>query len=138
MWKHKERKTVFCLCVDDFGVKYHSKEDTDHLLQTLGNHYTYTIDWLGKNFCGLTFGWDYAAGHVDVSIPGYVLDTLRKLQHVWKKQTQYSPYEYIPVNTGNMTQHSMLAHKILLKSYHLPRQSTYNPLWARSYIMQEH
>lgn len=28
MWEHITRKTKFCLCVDDFGVKsYHSKED---------------------------------------------------------------------------------------------------------------
>ena len=25
MWKHESRKTMFCLCVDDFGVKYYSK-----------------------------------------------------------------------------------------------------------------
>ena len=24
-WKHEYRKIVFCLCVDDFGVKYYKK-----------------------------------------------------------------------------------------------------------------
>ena len=31
MWKHKTRKTLFCLCVDDFGVRYYSKEDVQQL-----------------------------------------------------------------------------------------------------------
>ena len=31
MWKHQTRKTVFYLRADDFGVKYHSKEDSNRL-----------------------------------------------------------------------------------------------------------
>ena len=27
IWSHETRKTKFCLCVDDFGVKYYNKED---------------------------------------------------------------------------------------------------------------
>ena len=69
MWQHKDIKTVFCLCVDDFGVKYHSKEDTEQLLETLYNHYNYNTELPGKDFCGLTFEGDCAAGHVDVSMP---------------------------------------------------------------------
>lgn len=32
IWSHKTRKTKFCLCVDDFGIKYFNKSDADHLL----------------------------------------------------------------------------------------------------------
>ena len=35
MWAHKTRPTKFCLCVDDFGVKYFSKDDIHHLLDAL-------------------------------------------------------------------------------------------------------
>ena len=42
--KHRTRKTVFYLCVNDFGVKYHSKEDTEHLIQIIGKDYKYTVD----------------------------------------------------------------------------------------------
>ena len=24
LWRHKTRKTAFCLCVDDFGIKYYN------------------------------------------------------------------------------------------------------------------
>ena len=27
LWSHKTRPTKFCLCVDDFGVKYFDKEE---------------------------------------------------------------------------------------------------------------
>ena len=32
IWQHATRRTKFCLCVDDFGVKYFTKQDADHLL----------------------------------------------------------------------------------------------------------
>ena len=53
IWTHELRKTRFCLCVDDFGIKYHSKEDAEHLIQSLQKHYDVTIDYAGKDFCGL-------------------------------------------------------------------------------------
>ena len=49
LWTHSTRKTKFCLCFDDFGIKYFNKGDADHLLRAIGNHYTYTTDWDGKN-----------------------------------------------------------------------------------------
>ena len=38
-WKHEARKIIFRLCVDDFGVKYFTDEDKQHLLNALRNHY---------------------------------------------------------------------------------------------------
>ena len=35
MWKYKSRKTLFCLCVDDFGIQYHIHVDADHLIHAL-------------------------------------------------------------------------------------------------------
>ena len=35
MWKYKTRPIQFCLCVDNFGVKYTRKEMAYHLLNTL-------------------------------------------------------------------------------------------------------
>ena len=67
LWKHKSRKTIFCLCVDDFGVKYYSKEDILHLQDTISKQYTCKIDWSGSNFLGFTLKWNYEAGYVDES-----------------------------------------------------------------------
>ena len=97
IWEHTTRKTKFCLCVDDFGIKYFSKEDANHLLQTIGDHYTYTTDWDGNNYCGLTFDWNYKAGYVDVSMPGYVQKALERLQHKSTSSPQYSPHAHVPI-----------------------------------------
>ena len=76
LWKHKTRPTIFALCVDDFGVKYFKKDDADHLIQTLQEHYEISIDYKGSNYCGLTLEWNYDQGYVDVSMPGYVVEAL--------------------------------------------------------------
>ena len=72
MWKHKHRKTIFCLCVDDFGIKYYSKDDVLHLKNTLKPQYTVKIDWSGKDFLGFNFDWDYKSGHVTLSMKHYI------------------------------------------------------------------
>ena len=38
MWKHETRKIYFCLCVDDFRIKYYNKEDVEHLLDKIGKN----------------------------------------------------------------------------------------------------
>ena len=35
LWAHKTRRTIFFLCVDDFGVKYFTKDDANHILDSL-------------------------------------------------------------------------------------------------------
>ena len=96
LWTHDTRNIQFCLCVDDFGVKYFKKEDVDHLLQSIGQLYTYTTDWTGKNFCGMTFDWHYDTGYVDVSMPGYVQKAIKRLQYQPSTTHQYSPHHHEP------------------------------------------
>ena len=77
IWKHEKRPINFCLCVDDFGIKYSSVNDAKHLLQSLEKHYTVTTDWSGKKFCGLTIDWHYDKGFVDIAMPKYVNNVLK-------------------------------------------------------------
>ena len=72
IWKHITRHVTFRLCVDDFGIKYTTKEHAHHLLNSIGTNYKYTCDWSGSNYCGLTLDWHYEHGYVDISMPGYV------------------------------------------------------------------
>ena len=58
--------------VDDFGVKYVSKEHAEHLAKTLEQLYTITTDWEGRLCCGLTLTWDFINCTVDMSMPGYM------------------------------------------------------------------
>ena len=87
-----------CLYVDDFRITYYNTEDAQHILQKIGKDYKYIVDWDCKNFCWLTFEWHYRNWYVDVSIPGYIQDILRKLKHVKKDEPQYSLHEHFLVH----------------------------------------
>ena len=71
LFHHTTRPISFTLVVDDFGIKYVGTEHAQHLIDTLENLYNITIDWTGTLYCGLTLKWDYQAGTVDISMPGY-------------------------------------------------------------------
>jgi hypothetical protein len=45
LWRHVTRRTTFTLAVDDFGIKYFSKADAEHLFSALRDKYTITTDW---------------------------------------------------------------------------------------------
>ena len=69
IWKHATKDICFSLMVDDFGVKYVGKDTSDHLIQTLKNLYTISIDWNGSIYCGLTINWDYGKSIYDIYMP---------------------------------------------------------------------
>ena len=48
LWWHVTRPIQFTLVVDDFGVKYLGQEHTNHLLNTIKNHYEVSDDQDGK------------------------------------------------------------------------------------------
>ena len=62
----------FTLVVDDYGVKYVGKENSDHLVRVLKQNYDIREDWNGKIYVGLKFDWDYKKQQFHVSMPGYV------------------------------------------------------------------
>ena len=105
LWTHKTRPTKFCLCVDDFGVKYFSQDDADHLLSSLrSSGFTVSTDWTGKNYCGLTLDWDYKAGHVDISMPNYIPAALLKFQHNQPSRPCNAPHKWTRPAYGKQTQ----------------------------------
>ncbi len=73
LWGHETLPTKFALSVDDFMVKYYTKEHATHLIKALQDKNEIAQDWSGKNFCGLKFKWNYEKRFVDMSMPNYVL-----------------------------------------------------------------
>ena len=69
LWYHEKQPIKFCLCVDDFSIKYWDKLDTNHLYNAVGANFRYTIDKEGSNYCSLTLRWNYKLGYVDTSMP---------------------------------------------------------------------
>ena len=96
----KQGPPIFVVCVDDFGVKYFSKDDANHLLSALAHHYQYTVDWSGSHFCGYDFDWHYDDGFVDLSMPSSVPNILKRFNHQFSKP-QYSPHEFVPIQFGS-------------------------------------
>ena len=60
----KRGKKKICLCVDDFGDKYFSKDDADRLLTALHSRYKISVDYEGMHYCGLTIERNYEKGDV--------------------------------------------------------------------------
>jgi hypothetical protein len=101
LWRHHTRPTTFVLCVDDFGVKYFSKADAQHLIDAVKAHYELTVDWSGSLYCGLTLDWHYDEGYVDVSMPGYVDRALKKFNHPPPPQKQHAPHQWVEPAYGS-------------------------------------
>ena len=78
----KPEKICFSLCVDDFGVKYFSKEDAEHLIAALLEKFYIAVDWDGKNYCGLNIDWHYQEGYIDIFMPMYAPKVLKKYNHL--------------------------------------------------------
>ena len=109
LFKHTTRNTIFSLVVDDFGVKYSSLEDANHLIQALRQHYTVTTDFTGKLFLGMHLDWNYKLGHVDLSLPGYVVKALTRFLHKFPAHPQDSPHPCTRPNYGAKVQWAEIA-----------------------------
>ena len=95
---HKTRPATFCLCVNDFEIKYFNKLNAQHLLDAICQIYKYTTDWEEKNYCGLALDWHYSDEYLDISMPEYLKKMLLKLHHQPQITPQYSPHVHVPIN----------------------------------------
>jgi Reverse transcriptase (RNA-dependent DNA polymerase) len=106
LFKHATKTVYFALVVDDFLVQYTQREDFEHLANTLRTHYGITTDMSAGKFCGITLQWDYTAGHVTLSMPGYVEKALQRFTHPTPSRPQHAPHRWIPPTYGASTQYA--------------------------------
>ncbi len=67
------------LVVDDFGIKYISKDDLDqHLISTLEKYYEVSVDLDGKEFVKIELDWDYENKRVHLSMAPYLQKALHR------------------------------------------------------------
>ena len=81
LWKHDWHPMQFTLVVDDFGIKYIGKEHALHLNTALEDNYKVTTKWDGKQYIGITLGWDYKRRQVHPSMPN---NALTQFRHIMK------------------------------------------------------
>ena len=70
LWKHVSRPIAFTLVVDDFGVKYVSKNNSDHLVAALKGKYKISEDLMGSLYCCIDIRWYYANRTLDLGMSG--------------------------------------------------------------------
>ena len=105
-WKHEWRPISFTLVVDDFGVKYVGKQNADHLVSVLQEHYAIDIDWDGTRYIGLTLDWDYSDHKVHLSMPGYIDKALLRFAHTPPSKPQHQPHPSADKKYGETVQYA--------------------------------
>lgn len=137
LWAHKTRKTIFCLCIDDFGVNFFKNEDLNYLQKTIKQQYTCIVDQSGKKFLGCTLNWNYKKGYVDISMPDYVRNALQKLQHTICTFPQYSPHNYI-ITKWTQKSDRQYTRQLDTSSFLTPKQTSYVQIVAGIFLYYAH
>ncbi len=100
LWKHKTRPTQFVLIVDDFGIKYFTNDDLDHLSDTLKKYYDVKVDPDRKELVKIELNWDYTNKKVHLSMKPYLDKALRQFENVIPTKRQQSPYPHVQPKYG--------------------------------------
>ena len=95
---------MFCLVVNDFGIKVTHMDDMHRLKTALEEHYTVAVDWKGLLFCGVKLSWDYINWHVTTHMTGYIGKALTKYQHPHPTVPQHAPYKTTTIQYGAKVQ----------------------------------
>ena len=105
LFKHHTRDIMFTLVVDDFGVRYGSQDDIDHLENTLKlNDYKITVRPEGDQYLGMNIAFNTQRTAVTLSMPGYVSKMLTRFRPQYldpSHRAAYTPGRYIAPIYGN-------------------------------------
>ncbi len=105
LWKHESWPLTFTLVVDDFRVKYESKDDVDHLIASIKSTYKLTKNWMGNLYCGISLNWDYINQTVDISLPGCIKKNCRNTTTCSQGTCRRAHTHQNPRNLGRRRKH---------------------------------
>ena len=92
LFKHCTKPITFCLIVNDFEVKYTHHQDAIDLIAHLNKEYTTVTNWKGNLFSGICLQWNYTAHTVDLSMPTFVPEALKRFDHPSPVKPQHLSY----------------------------------------------
>jgi hypothetical protein len=101
LFTHSSRPTKFSLVVDDFGIKYSTTDDLDHLLNALRDMYIITTDPIGASYLGLTINYDRPSRRIHVSLPGVIAEYLERYQFTTKAKITHMPMVHHAISYGH-------------------------------------
>jgi hypothetical protein len=98
------------LVVDDFGVRYGTQSDADHLIATLraNNDYKLIIKTTGDTYLGMNIS--FGPDRVSLSMPGYIEKA--------SDPTTYSRIIELPLHPENITPQSIPVFNLSKKRNH--------------------
>ena len=96
LYSHHTNEIIFALIVDNFLIQHATEESLNHLITTLQEHYTITINRSASKFCGMQLDWNNIEQHVTLSMPGYVEKALHQFTHTAAPKPQYVPHPWTP------------------------------------------
>jgi hypothetical protein len=97
---------------------------SQHLKNTLEEHYKLPYDWAGKQYIMIILDWDHTKRQVHLSKPNYVHKALKQFQHK-AGNLQHSPYQSSPIQYGAKKQYArreLKAPLLVNKSKHFIQQ----------------
>ena len=100
LFRHPTRSIAFVLVVDDFGIKYHSRDDYDYLVQCLSSLYHVKAHPIATKFLGFTLKHDRQLRTFALSYPGYADALLTRLRPDGVKLCS-TPSVYTPPRFGS-------------------------------------
>ena len=101
LFRHATLPITFTLVVDDFGIKYDSPSDLDHLISCLSQKYELKVHRTGNlyKYLGYTIDYDRTARTLELSMPDYIPAMLERLRPNCSR-TAPSPAIYTPPSYG--------------------------------------
>lgn len=100
LFRHISNGTDFTLVVNDFGIKYSSKEGAQHLIDTPRLLYVIKIDWTRSTYIGFTIKFNIPNHTVSLTMPGYIVKVLQRFA-VPISLGASSPATYSPPSYGS-------------------------------------
>ena len=100
LFRHVSRPITFVLVVDDFGVKYHNRDDFDFLVSCLSRLYHVKSHPVASKFLGFALSHNRAERTLSLSYPGYVDALLLRLRPLGVKPAT-TPAIYHPPIYGS-------------------------------------
>ena len=96
LFLHRSNGVSFTLVVDDFGVKYYTRDAAEHLIACLEVLYKLKVDWTGRTYLGMTIVFDDSDNSVALSMPGYINKLLQRFPRRGTQLQAKSPAVYVP------------------------------------------
>ena len=91
---------MFCIMVDNFGVKYVGKQHSDHLATVLKKYHNIEEDLTVKKYAGIEITWEYNNRTCTSTMDGYIKQLRQKYDHQNPNKPQLSPHANRPIKYG--------------------------------------